>query len=97
MNEAVKPSKEDIAYVHALEYMMRVQCLIERKRRGEPTGEDAAQSIQREAEEGAHRILQLRWHLEGADRDRFAHAMGWPTAAALHEFIEKGAASGKVN
>ena len=88
---------EELAYVQALEYMMRVQCLIERVRRGEATGEDVAQTIQQEAESSAHRILQLREHMAGADRDRFAQTMGWPSADALHAFIEKGAASGTVN
>ena len=92
-----RPTKEDVAYVAALEHMMRIQCLIERTRKGEPTGEDSAQTIQQEAEASAYRVLQLRWHLEGAERDQFAQRMGWPSADALHDFITKGAASGQAH
>ena len=84
-------TQEALEYVEALDCLMRMQRLIGRVERNEPTGVEVARTIQTEAEGAAYRVLQLRSHLEGAGADEFAKAMGWPSAQALREFLTKGA------
>lgn len=98
MSDAVnKPTKEDVENVEELERMMRMKCLIDRYRRNEPAGVDAAHIIQQEAEKSANQLLNLLWRLGEENRDGFAQTMGWPTANALSQFLAKGVASGTVN
>ena len=71
---------------------LRTACLLDRVRKHEPTGLDAASQIVNEADATAYRVYRFWKHLQSSERENLAQQMGWPSADALRHFILNGAA-----